>query len=65
MCLIVQNSIFEVDELTALRSFFIFDDSGFGVIGEPSLTLHAQNQNWHISATRAPFLVLCELCGDG
>ncbi|KAG8496125.1 hypothetical protein CXB51_009172 [Gossypium anomalum] len=56
MCLIVQNSIFEVDELTAFRSFFIFDDSGFGVIGEPSLTLHAQKQNWHISVTRAPFL---------
>ncbi|KAL4296185.1 hypothetical protein GQ457_12G030420 [Hibiscus cannabinus] len=54
MCLVLLNSIFEVDELKAFRdlTIFIFDDIGFGVVGEPpSLTLHARKQN-----RAAPFL---------
>ncbi|GMJ14852.1 hypothetical protein HRI_005154400 [Hibiscus trionum] len=67
MCLVVLNSIFEVDELTAFRdlTIFIFDDTGFGVVEPSSLTINAQKQNRPLSTKRLPFLVLHELSGDG
>ena len=64
MCLIVQNSIFEVHEPTAFGglTFFIFDE--IGAFSDGSLTLPAQKQNRPISSSRVPFLVKHDLCGD-